>query len=80
MRHVTFVWDRMDNKPQSKDALLTQADGLRDLARRARRLAETMTNETDQRRLKRCVEELEASASRLEQKAASAKAAGWSPT
>jgi len=69
----------MDTTPRTKDVLLRQADGLRDLARRARRLAQTTTTEADQRRLERYVEELEENASRLEKEAASAKAAGWSP-
>jgi hypothetical protein len=46
---------------------------MRDLARRARRLAEGMTNESDKRRLARYVEELEESATRLEKAAADAK-------
>ncbi|CAN5606909.1 hypothetical protein BH10PSE6_BH10PSE6_27620 [soil metagenome] len=57
----------------SKENLLKQADGLRDLARRARRLAETMTSESDQRRLTRHYDELRESAARLEQEAAGAK-------
>jgi hypothetical protein len=61
-------------RPPSKDSILKQADGLRDLARRARRLAEQMTMESDQRRLGRYVEELEESASRLEKSAVEAKA------
>ena len=60
-------------RPPSKDSILKQADGLRDLARRARRLADTMTNEADQRRLAHCVEELEESATRLERAAVEAK-------
>ena len=61
-------------RPPSKDSILKQADGLRDLARRARRLAEQMSMESDQRRLTRYVEELEESASRLEKSAVEAKA------
>jgi hypothetical protein len=61
-------------RPPSKDSILKQADGLRDLARRARRLAEQMSMESDQRRLARYVEELEESASRLEKSAVEAKA------
>jgi hypothetical protein len=60
-------------KPPSKEAILKQADGLRDLARRSRRLARDMTNESDQRRLERHVEELDESASRLEKAAVEAK-------
>jgi len=61
------------DKPITKELLLSQADGLRDLARRARRLSETMTLEADQRRLIRYVQELEQSASDLERQAAEAK-------
>jgi hypothetical protein len=60
-------------KSASKEMILQQADGLRDLARRARRLASTLTNEADQRRLGRYVEELEDNATRLEKNAAEAK-------
>ncbi len=62
------------DKPLSKDALLKQTDHLRDLARRSRRLAGTMSHESDQRRLERHAEELDDSASRLEGMAAEAKA------
>jgi hypothetical protein len=61
-------------KPQTKNSILKQVDGLRDLARRARRLSTNMSNEFDQRRLGRYVEELEESAARLERSAAEAKA------
>jgi hypothetical protein len=61
-------------RPPSKDSILKQADGFRDLARRARRLAEQMSMESDQRRLGRYVEELEESALRLEKTAIEAKA------
>ena len=61
-------------RPPSKDSILKQADGLRDLARRARRLAEQMSMESDQRRLGRYVEELGESAARLEKAAIEAKA------
>jgi len=60
-------------RPPSKEAILTQADGMRDLARRARHLADVVTNESDQRRLARYVEELEESAVRLEKSAVDAK-------
>jgi hypothetical protein len=66
------------DRPLTKDNLLKQADGLRDLARRARRLAPSLTSESDQRRLERHIDELEDSASRLEQQAAGARAAGGS--
>jgi hypothetical protein len=63
----------MLEQPLTKQTLLNQADGLRDLARRARRLSETMKFESDQRRLLRHCEELQESAARLEQAAAEAK-------
>jgi hypothetical protein len=66
------------DRPITKDNLLKQSDGLRDLARRARRLAASLTGESDRRRLERHVEELEDSASRLEQQAVDAKAEGGS--
>jgi hypothetical protein len=65
-------------RPLTKDALLKQVDGLRDLARRAKRLAASMTNEADQRRLARHAEELEESATRIEREAVDAKAAAGS--
>ncbi len=60
-------------RPPSKEAILKQADGMRDLARRARRLKDTATDDGDRRRLERYVEELEESASRLERTAVEAK-------
>jgi hypothetical protein len=57
----------------SKEVLLRQADGLRDLARRARRLIETMSEDGDRRRLARYGEELDESATRLEKAAVEAK-------
>ncbi|UYN94223.1 MAG: hypothetical protein KIT25_19610 [Enhydrobacter sp.] len=57
----------------SKEALLKQADGFRDLARRSRRLAVAIAGESDRRRLARHAEELDESALRLEQEAAGAK-------
>ncbi len=62
------------NQPITKDMLLRQVDGLRDLSRRARRLAENVTTEEDRRRLGRYVEELNERASTLEREAADAKA------
>ena len=64
---------RLPQRPPSKEAILKQADGVRDLARRARRLKDTATDEGDRRRLERYAEELEESASRLERSAAEAK-------
>ena len=60
-------------RPPSKDSILQQVDGLRDLARRARRLSQNVAQESDQRRLERYVEELEESARRLEKLAVDAK-------
>ena len=61
------------NQPITKDMLLRQVDGLRDLARRARRLTESMTAEEDRRRLGRYVEEIDERAATLEREAADAK-------
>jgi hypothetical protein len=63
-------------RPLTKDNLLKQADGLRDLARHARRLSTSLSSDTDRLRLARYVDEIETSAARLEQEAAGAKAAG----
>ena len=60
-------------RPPSKEAILKQAEGMRDLARRARRLIETTTDEGDRRRLARYGEELDESAGRLERAAVEAK-------
>jgi hypothetical protein len=59
----------------TKDMLLRQVDGLRDLSRRARRLTESMTADEDRRRLVRFVAELDERASVLEREAADAKTA-----
>ena len=61
------------SQPITKDMLLRQVDGLRDLSRRARRLTENMTAEEDRRRLGRYIEELNERASTLEREAADAK-------
>ena len=63
----------LSQRPPSKEALLKQADGMRDLARRATRLKDTATDEGDRRRLERYVQELEDIASRLERSAVEAK-------
>ena len=63
----------LTERPPSKEAILKQADGLRDLARRARRLTGTVTDEGDRRRLTRYSEELDESAARLEKAAVDAK-------
>ena len=59
--------------PITKDMLLRQVDGMRDLSRRARRLSETVIADQDRRRLERYVEELDARAADLEKEAADAK-------
>ena len=51
------------DKPLTKDALLKQADGLRDLTRRARRLAASSTTVSDQGRLEQYAKELDENAS-----------------
>jgi len=58
---------------ESKEKMLKQVDGLLDLARRSRRLAPMLSQESDRERLHRHAEELEESASRIEGEAASAK-------
>lgn len=63
----------MTERPVSKENLLKQADGLRDIARRSRRLADTVTMESDRRRLQRHAQELEESASGIERQAMDAK-------
>jgi len=55
------------------ESLLTQVDSLRDFSRRARRLALTLSLESDQRRLIRYADELEESADRMEKEAVDAK-------
>jgi hypothetical protein len=60
-------------RPPRKDSILKEADGMCHLARRARCRAGDVTNESDQRRLPRYVEELEESATRLEKAAVVAK-------
>ena len=60
------------DKLVSKETLLRQVDGLRDIARRARRLAET-TDEHERGRLIQCADEFDESAQRIEGEAAMAK-------
>jgi hypothetical protein len=67
-------------QPMTKDMLLRQVDGLRDLARRARKLIETMLAEEDQRRLGRYAEELDERASALERQAVDAKTGQFAVT
>lgn len=63
----------LSERPPSKETILKQVDGMRDLARRARRLTGTVTDEGDRRRLTRYSEELDESAARLERAAVNAK-------
>ena len=60
-------------RARSKDSILQEADSLRALARRARRLASTVTDSGDQLSLDRYIKELEGSAARLEKAAIDAK-------
>ncbi len=60
-------------RPRSKDSILQEADSMRALARKARRLAATVTDAADQENLSRHIKELEANASRLEKAAVDAK-------
>ena len=62
------------------ESLLTQVDSLRDFSRRARRLALTLSLESDQRRLVRYADELEESAVRMEKEAVNAKTMTPKPT
>jgi hypothetical protein len=57
----------------TKENLLKQADALRDIARRSRRLSETLSTQSDQQRLQRHAVELDESAKRLEKEAIDAK-------
>ena len=60
-------------KPRSKDSILQEADSMRALARRTRRLVSEVTNEADLDSLKRHIKELEDGAARLEKAAIDAK-------
>jgi hypothetical protein len=62
----------------TKESLLRQVDGLRDIARRSRRLSESMAAETDRDRLLRHSRELDDRASILERQAADAKTVQFS--
>ena len=64
---------RAPERPPSKESILKQADGLHDLARRARRLAGSASTEGDRHRLGHFAEELDENAARLERSAAEAK-------
>ena len=65
-------WPPRD-RPRSKDSILQEADSMRSLARKARRLAATVTDVADQDALSRHIKELEANAARLEKAAIDAK-------
>ena len=60
-------------RPRSKESILQEADSLRALARKARRLAATVTDAADQGSFIRHIKELEESAAKLERVAADAK-------
>lgn len=60
-------------KGPSKESILQQADAFRALARRARRLGDSIIDEADRQSLARHLVELEASAARLEKAAIDAK-------
>ena len=64
---------RPTDRPASKEVLLKQADGLRDLARLVMRLHDVVTEGSNRHRLERFAEELEESASRLERSAVAAR-------
>ena len=61
------------SRPRSKDSILQEADSMRALARRTRRLASEVTNDADLESLKRHIKELEDGAARLEKAAIDAK-------
>jgi hypothetical protein len=63
----------MSSRPLSKEDLLRQVDTLRDIARRGRRLSETMELESDRRRLMAQMIEIEQCAARVEKNAREAK-------
>jgi hypothetical protein len=63
----------MSNRPVTKESLLNQVDTLRDIARRTRRLSETMELESDRRRLTAHVDGIEECATRIEKQAIEAK-------
>jgi len=63
----------MSYRPVTKESLLSQVDTLRDIARRSRRLSETMELESDRRRLTAHVEGIEECATRIEKQAIEAK-------
>ena len=66
-------------KAPSKEKLLQQADGLRDLARRSRRLADNLGAESDRRRLQRHAVELDEVSANLEKQAVEAKTGTFAP-
>lgn len=72
-RGVMFERSTVQNKPASKEVLLRQADALRDIARRVRRLSETMELESDRRKLTVQHESFQEHAAKIERQAAEAK-------
>jgi hypothetical protein len=69
----------MSASPMTKEGLLSQVDALRDIARRSRRVSQTLQLESDRRHLMAHVEELEESATRIEKKAVEAKTFAIAP-
>ena len=67
-----LLWSR-HAKSRSKESILQEADNLRGQARKARRLAATVTDAADQDSLDRRIKELESNATRLEKAAVDAK-------
>ncbi len=63
----------MSSRPVTKEGLLKQVDALRDVARRSRRLSESMELESDRRRLLAHVDGIEECATRIEKQAIEAK-------
>ena len=60
-------------RARTKESILQEADSMRALARKARRLAATVTDAADQTSLSQHIKELEANAARLEKAAVDAK-------
>ena len=63
----------MSYRPVTKESLLSQVDTLRDIARRGRRLSETMELESDCRWLMAHMQGIEECATRIEKQAVKAK-------
>lgn len=66
-------------KPASPDGGLIQADALREISRRSRRLAETIGSDGDRRRLSFYADELDESARRMEKEASATKPLAMTP-